>query len=94
MNASEGRLKSERGLAKIALLLLAAAITLVFVNNRGSEASPVQTTESELQTDTNAQRMLAEGKNTFRFDTFGDEAFWSGVSARGSRTGMITVPRS
>jgi hypothetical protein len=24
----------------------------------------------------NAQRMLAEGKKTFRFDTFGDEAFW------------------
>jgi cytochrome c5 len=78
MNASEGRLFSaEHGLAKIALLLLAAAITLVFVNSRGSEASPVQTTESEFQTDANAQRMLAEGKQTFRFDTFGDEAFWS-----------------
>src|ERR1700694_793634 len=24
----------------------------------------------------NAQRMLAEGKQTFRFDTFGSEAFW------------------
>ena len=24
----------------------------------------------------NAERMLAEGKQTFRFDTFGDEAFW------------------
>jgi len=24
----------------------------------------------------NAQQMLAEGKQTFRFDTFGDEAFW------------------
>src|SRR5262245_57244634 len=24
----------------------------------------------------NADRMLAEGKQTFRFDTFGDEAFW------------------
>jgi cytochrome c peroxidase len=26
----------------------------------------------------NAQQMLAEGKQTFRFDTFGDEAFWGG----------------
>jgi hypothetical protein len=78
MNGSEGKLNSaERGLAKIALLLLAAAITLVFISIRGSEASPVQTTESEFQTDANAQRMLAEGKQTFRFDTFGDEAFWS-----------------
>src|SRR4051794_28630939 len=24
----------------------------------------------------NAQRMLKEGQQTFRFDTFGDEAFW------------------
>lgn len=24
----------------------------------------------------NALRMLKEGKQTFRFDTFGDEAFW------------------
>ena len=27
----------------------------------------------------NAQRMLDEGKQTFRFDTFGEEAFWSGA---------------
>ena len=26
----------------------------------------------------NAQRMFDDGKNTFRFDTFGDEAFWGG----------------
>jgi len=78
MNASEGLLNfRERGLAKIAFLLLAAAITMVFVSIRGSEAHPVQSTDSELQTDTNAQRMLAEGKQTFRFDTFGDEAFWT-----------------
>lgn len=25
----------------------------------------------------NAQRMLSEGKQTFRYDTFGDEAFWT-----------------
>jgi hypothetical protein len=24
----------------------------------------------------NAEQMLAEGKQTFRFDTFGDEVFW------------------
>ena len=26
-----------------------------------------------------AQQMLAEGKQTFRFDTFGSEAFWGGT---------------
>ena len=78
MNASKERPKTtERGLAKIAFLLLAAAITMVFVGTRGSEASPGQSTDSEQQTDANAQRMLTEGKQTFRFDTFGDEAFWT-----------------
>jgi len=75
---SKGRLSFlERGLVKIALLLFATAITLVFVSSRGSEASPAMSTESEQQTDANAQQMLAEGKQTFRFDTFGDEAFWT-----------------
>ncbi|HJT26086.1 MAG TPA: hypothetical protein VJ784_01655 [Pyrinomonadaceae bacterium] len=78
MNPSKGRLiLAERGLAKIALVLFAAAITLVFVSTKDSEASKVKATESEQQTDANAQRMLAEGKQTFRFDTFGDEAFWT-----------------
>src|SRR5690349_4408579 len=27
----------------------------------------------------NAARMLTEGKQTFRFATFGDEAFWGGT---------------
>jgi cytochrome c5 len=78
MNASKERPKTtERGLAKIAFLLLAAAITMVFVSTRGSEASPGHSTDTEQQTDANAQRMLTEGKQTFRFDTFGDEAFWT-----------------
>lgn len=81
MNASEGRLNStERSLTKIAVLLFAAAITLVFVStriSRADEQSRGKSTESERQTDASAQRMLDEGKQTFRFDTFGDEAFWS-----------------
>ena len=82
-DASEGKSNStERGLLKIVLVLLTVAITVVVLGvksdakwsdgqNRG------KTTESERQTDVNAQRMLEDGKQTFRFDTFGDEAFWS-----------------
>jgi hypothetical protein len=81
MNASKGRLiLAERGLAKIALVLFVAAITLVFVSTRSSwaeEQNRGKSTDSERQTDANAQRMLDEGKQTFRFDTFGDEAFWT-----------------
>jgi hypothetical protein len=32
---------------------------------------------STQQIDENVKRLLAEGKHAFRFDTFGDEAFWS-----------------
>ena len=74
MNPSKGRLiLAERGLARIALVLFAAAITVVFVSTRDSWAEGEdrgKTTASERQTDANAQRMLDEGKQTFRFDTF------------------------
>ena len=85
MNASETRRSAkESRLVKLALVLLSAAIVMVCVDrlsyaswfdeqNRGRG----KTTEAERQTDANAQRMLDEGKQTFRFDTFGDEAFWS-----------------
>src|SRR5690349_19177205 len=85
MNASETRRSAkESRLVKLALVLLSAAIVMVCVDrlsyasrfdeqNRGRG----KTTEAERQTDANAQRMLDEGKQTFRFDTFGDEAFWT-----------------
>src|ERR1043165_7818227 len=71
-----------RGLTKIALLLLAVAITVVIMDRRSDaswsdEENRGKSTQSERQTDANAERMLDEGKQTFRFDTFGDEAFWS-----------------
>ena len=72
----------KRNLGKIALALLCAAVIVVLVDRRSEASSPAdqnrgKLTESERLTDANAQRMLADGKQTFRFDTFGDEAFWS-----------------
>ncbi len=37
-----------------------------------SKVAPFDVTISQ-----NAQRMMDEGRQTFRFETFGDEAFWS-----------------
>jgi hypothetical protein len=76
----------EKRLARIALVLFVTAVMVVFVGVR-SDAMRVddqgqhrgnsgKLTEAEQQTQANAQRMLEEGKQTFRFDTFGDEAFW------------------
>jgi cytochrome c5 len=75
----------ENKLIKIALVLFVAAVLTVFFGRPSAAAPDDQNrgnsgksrTESEQQTDTNAERMLAEGKQTFRFDTFGDEAFWT-----------------
>ncbi len=69
-------------LLRLAVLLLAVAVTVVIMDRRGNasrseEENRGKTTQSERQTDANSERMLAEGKQTFRFDTFGDEAFWS-----------------
>ena len=69
----------ERTLMKIAVVLFAAAAMTVFLSAPWAEAQDKsgRLTEVERLAEANAQRMLAEGKQTFRFDTFGDEAFWS-----------------
>ena len=81
-HASEGKRNStERGLLKTVLVLLIVAVTVVVLGvksdgqNRGKTEKT--STDADGQTDANAQQMLKEGKQTFRFDTFGDEAFWS-----------------
>jgi hypothetical protein len=72
----------ERRLAKFALVLFVAAVMVVFVSvssdakRAADQGNSGKLTEAEQQTQANAQRMLEEGKQTFRFDTFGDEAFW------------------
>jgi hypothetical protein len=74
----------ERTLMKIVALLFAVAAITVFVGSRSNASwaqaegqKKGQLTEAERIAETNAERMLAEGKQTFRFDTFGDEAFWT-----------------
>jgi cytochrome c5 len=75
----------EKRLIKFVLVLFVAAVLTVFFG-RPSDAAPEDQNrgnsvkfkaDSDQQTDLNAQRMLTEGKQTFRFDTFGDEAFWT-----------------
>ena len=73
---------------KFSLALLAVGIALFFMTarsdaqrydgqERNSGKGGKTATEGERLTDANAQRMLKEGRQTFRHDTFGDEAFWS-----------------
>ncbi len=63
------------GLAAGSLLLGSA------LDERARAGPPVSAVSApfDAQIRDNAQRMLAEGKQTFRHDTFGSEAFWGGA---------------
>ncbi len=81
-----------RGLYAVVLVLATAATFLVVVNRGHAEAPatlkqgpPAQSHAKreklrnfDAQIVANANNFLEEGRNTFRFDTFGDEAFWGG----------------
>jgi hypothetical protein len=81
---SESRIKKNRqknsigtrvGRVKLITLAGFVAVIFLFVGIR-SGAKIITFLGFDEQIDRSAQRMLAEGKQTFRFDTFGDEAFW------------------
>ncbi|HET6670335.1 MAG TPA: hypothetical protein VFH15_08900 [Pyrinomonadaceae bacterium] len=60
------------------LVSVLTVITLLWI------ATPVGSRIAKLlnfdnRIDDNAQQLLREGRQTFRFDTFGDEAFWGGM---------------
>jgi len=46
--------------------------------SRGAGGGPPQDS-FDLQIQKNANKMISDGRQIFRFDTFGDEAFWGGV---------------
>jgi len=73
-----------------ALLLLAVTALVGFTLGRKATAE-AQSVDPILD---NAERMLSEGRTTFRFETFGDEAFWGDTiklhqSLAGSKLGGV-----
>jgi hypothetical protein len=59
-----------------ALLLLTMAVGTYGVKGQKSEGTAESLSRFDSRTDRNGQRMIAAGRHTFRFDTFGDQAFW------------------
>lgn len=57
------------------LFVLALIFTVVALVSRPAPSAQRQASFDD-QIRTHAQQMIEEGKKTFRFDTFGDEAFW------------------
>jgi hypothetical protein len=81
-----------RSLYAVIVVLAAAVVGLILVNSGEAKSPathlqgpPAQSNASreklrnfDAQIVANANKYLIEGRKTFRFDTFGDEAFWGG----------------
>ena len=82
-----------RSLYAVIVVLAAAVVGLIVVNSGEArtqqpfhaQGPPAQSNSSrekrrnfDAQIVGNANKLLIEGRKTFRFDTFGDEAFWGG----------------
>ncbi len=84
---------SIKGLYAVIALLAATVVVLVLVNRGHAEAPPNDRKGPPAQSHArkeklrnfgaqiveNANDLLGDGRTTFRFDTFGDEAFWGGA---------------
>jgi hypothetical protein len=83
-------------LVVVASTLWAIQIAWIAVESIAADADKgvKSVTQIDRQIDSNAERALAEGRRIFRFDTFGDEAFWGDTiklhqSIQGSRFGGV-----
>ena len=61
---------------RMAILAFAALVaSAAWVTSRGNPARPDEPRFDDVIA-SHAAKMLEDGRHTFRFDTFGDEAFW------------------
>ena len=71
-------------LIKVLVLAASLAITVGYLSNQGpaqqgDDRSRAQNQKGyDQQISDNAQRMMEQGKQIFRYDTFGSEDFWGG----------------
>ncbi|HET6781889.1 MAG TPA: hypothetical protein VFH67_07320 [bacterium] len=61
----------------LSIVVMRGPWTHLIVPRAGAQAPPQ--TEFDRGIAQNAQQMMEEGRRIFRFDTFGDEAYWSGT---------------
>ena len=80
-NGVRPRVRPLAHLGKAIALLVLIALALVYVTERSraqQRAGMPQKTEGfDSRIDSNAQQMLAQGRQIFRYDTFGDEVYWT-----------------
>ena len=73
-------------MSKQPLFIVSLGITLFVASMAMMQCTPstdgktsATTKETDDATTANANKMIAEGKQTFRFETFGDESYWTGA---------------
>jgi hypothetical protein len=79
---------------KVIFSLILAAVVLLLGSLPRAYSDQKVKNAFEANIDKNAAAMMEEGRNTFRFDTFGDEAFWGDTlklhrAIAGSRLGGV-----
>ena len=66
----------KKALLITSVMLVAVVFVLTTkVSSSAQENSPPRSS-ADLAVETNGAAMIMEGRRTFRFDTFGDEAYW------------------
>lgn len=81
-----GNVRNEKPMLLIKVLVLAVSVTLAVgylanpsrAQQRDDRSRDQKEKEYDQQISDNAQRMMEQGKQIFRYDTFGSEDFWGG----------------
>lgn len=68
---------SARGLRRCELLLVGTIVSLTACMPRSADQAAATSSAADRATDDLSPQSLAEGKQIFRFETFGDEQFWT-----------------
>jgi hypothetical protein len=75
---SQGRLSQrEKLLIKMIILLVGVSVAMVYSLDRGRAQRADKESAFDRQISENSRRMFEEGKEIFRYDTFGDEVYWT-----------------
>jgi hypothetical protein len=69
--------RREKLLIKVIILLVGISVAMVYSLDRGRAQRADKESAFDRQISENSRRMFEEGKQIFRYDSFGDEAYWS-----------------
>ena len=69
--------RREKLLLKLIIMLVGISVAMVYSLNRGRAQRADKESAFDRQITENSRRMFEEGKQIFRYDTFGDEVYWS-----------------